>query len=215
MNAKLLEVDFNICQVLDGYWMTPARVAEKLMRTEGEVTDRMKQLHRRGIVDRQESTVYRLSLSRRLATYGKSAERPNGVRWVLDCKTPDEKAARKAKSDVLAKARYERKKQWARESRAKKSAPQVLVVEEPKPHQAPRKRKWFGINPAAELHYGVKAHPKCFPDVMEYKAYLTSLKDSGEKTTARGICMDCERATMERMGARCEAPEGIKARMTA
>ena len=217
MKANLIEGDFNICQVLDGYWLTPARVAEKLMRTEWDVTARMEKLFRRGILDRQESTVYRLSLARRLATYSKGVTKPHGERWVLVCKTPEEKAERKAKRDAVNKAKYELKKHMAREARAlaKLSPPKPKAPAEPKPPQAPRKPKWFGIHPAAELHYGVQAHPKCFPDRVEYKAYLTSLKDSGEKTTSSGICMDCDRATMGRMGQMCEAPEGIKARMMA
>ena len=205
MKTNLIEGDFDICKLLDGYWLQPEKVAEKLMRSEEDVSARMAKLTKRGLLDHQDG-VYRLSLARRLAIKRTGVVRPHGDRWALICKTPQQVAEIKAQRELKRKAYnallYEMRKQ-------KRG---VASPKNPPKNPYPR---WFGVHPAAELRRGVQEHPKCFADRVEYEAYLTSLKDSGEKTTSSGICMDCDRATMERMGQMCEAPDGIKARMTA
>ena len=204
MKTNLIEGDFDICKLLDGYWLQPAKVANKLMRSEEDVSARMAKLTKRGLLDHQDG-VYRLSLARRLAIKRTGVVRPHGDRWALICKTPQQVAEIKAQRELKRKAYnallYEMRKQKPGAERPPKKPPK-----NPYP-------KWFGVHPAAELRRGVQEHPKCFSDRVEYKAYLHELKDSGEKTTSSGICMDCDRATMERMGQMCEAPEGIKARM--
>ena len=216
MKSNLTEGDYQICELLRGLWMTMEAVAAKLDRRLPDVAWRMTKLNDRGLLD-MSNGFYRMSPAKQLGVRGAGAKRNNGCWWATTCKTPIELMEERKLRIKRNKAAAELRKHMRQLERANKATePKAKKAPaEPKPPQAPRKRKWFGIHPAAELHYGVKAHPKCFPDVMEYKAYLTSLKDSGEKTTSSGICRDCDRATMERMGARCEAPQAIKERMEA
>ena len=205
MKTNLIEGDFDICKLLDGYWLPPSKVAKKLMRSEEDVSARMAKLTKRGLLDHQDG-VYRLSLARRLAIKSTGVVRPHGDRWALICKTPQQVAEIKAQRELKRKAHnallYEMRKQ--------KSG--AAIPKKPPKNPYP---KWFGVHTAAELRRGVQEHPKCFADRVEYIAYLHELKDSGEKTTASGICRDCDRATIERIGQMCEAPEGIQQLMRA
>lgn len=204
MKTNLIEGDYNICKLLDGYWLPPAKVATKIMREDEDVSARMAKLTKRGLLDHQDG-VYRLSLARRLAIKSTGVVRPHGDRWALICKTPQELAEIKAQRELKRKA-YNALRREMRKQKVGAASPK-------KPPKNPYP-KWFGVRPAAELRLGVQDNPKCFADRVEYTSYLHALKDSGEKTTSSGICRDCDRATMERMGQMCEAPDGIKARMT-
>ena len=201
MKTNLTEGDYQICELLRGLWHKPAMAAKDLNRELEDIQIRMAKLHWRGLLD-FENGFYRLNPARRLVTNSKSKElKKNGDRWVVLQKTPEQKEAQKIARAIKNKASAEMR-------RYIRANPGYVppVVEAPS--------KWYGFKAALEIKSGVKRFPKCYNDLVEYQQYLIEMRDSGQ-VKPQGICTDCDRATMERMGARCEAPEGIKARMTA
>lgn len=214
MKTNLTEGDYQICELLRGLWMSMEAVAAKLNRRLPDVAWRLAKLNDRGMLD-MANGFYRLSPARQLGVRGPDAKRNNGCWWATTCKTPMELMAErklrakrnKAASDLRKHMRQMERENQTVEHKAEKSQA------EPKTRAAPKER-WYGVYPHVEIKEGVRKHPKCYANKDEYKLYLIDLRDSGG-ADKRGICTDCDRATMERAGARCEAPEAIQQLMRA
>lgn len=222
--------DFAICEVLQATKRTPLATSKLVGMSEPEAITRMAKLEKRGILALQ-GDGYILPKELRLATNARrEVLRDHGDRWAVRRKTEAEKASkaaeRKARYKLEADIRNARKREkYHSDKREKLELKHAQLKErfakvEPLTAKAYKLRKdmgtvrgqisvekvrakkyaWFGLEPRLELQRELPRHPACFDSYAAYRDYLVELQASGAKAT-QGICTDCDRATMERMGA--------------